>query len=262
MSRTCNDWAWKLNLKPATLKFTLLALCDTADDILFECFPSIQYVSNATGLNKKTVQQNIGKLINMGYISDTGSRKGKLQRVRILKINPNKKCNDPEIDNVPENGVDNVPENGVDNVPENGLKNQSIEPVNEPFSNQQADHSAQIDIEDAIESTNPIDLARQIIDLYNDVKKTEGPNWTGVSEYTAARLGLVKKQIKFVERRTKSKDPDVILDWFERFLTSIAHEPFYSGRPRHQNDTGYKWKFDSIFREKNFVDAIERINEE
>lgn len=116
MSRTCTEWAWRLEIKPATLKLVLLNLADRADNDGFRCYPSIDRIAKDTGLNKKTVQQNIKILIERGLIRDTGNRVGKLQRIRILQITPN----DPNF------GMINDPENGYDNDPENGLKNQSV----------------------------------------------------------------------------------------------------------------------------------------
>lgn len=139
MSRTCTSWAWWLDIKPATLKLVVLALADRADNDGYECYPSIGRVAKDTGLNKKTVQQHIAKLITLGYVSDTGKRVGKMNRVRVLKIHP--KGNVPEIGNDTENGLINDTEIGAINVPEIGIQNQSLEPV----SNNQSDIYSNLD---------------------------------------------------------------------------------------------------------------------
>jgi len=105
-------------------------------------------------------------------------------------------------------------------------------------------------------------LVDQVIDMYNTVKSTEQPNWTAVESRTKSRHTLTKKRIVDVQKRIKSKEPRKTLDWFTRFLTSLSNDQFYSGRPRFSGDTGYKWNFDSLFREKNFVAAIEALNDE
>lgn len=130
MSRDCSKWCWDTEIKPATLKLTLLSLCDRADNDGYRCYPSIERIAKDTGLNKKTVQQNIKKLIDLGYVRDTGGRVGKMKRVRILQVTPN----------VPKSGIDNVPENGVINDTENGLHNQSVESVS-IITEDNADHS-------------------------------------------------------------------------------------------------------------------------
>lgn len=122
MSRDCTDLVWRIELKPATLKLTLLSLADRADNDGYKCYPSIDRIVKDTSLNKKTVQANIKKLIELGLISDTGKRVGPTQKVRVLQINSEyiQNWNDTE------NGTLNVPENGTLNVPVFGMQNQSL----------------------------------------------------------------------------------------------------------------------------------------
>ncbi|MDO6718835.1 helix-turn-helix domain-containing protein [Psychrosphaera sp. 1_MG-2023] len=167
MSRKANDWAWGLNIKPASLKLLLLALADRADEI-HNCFPSIQRLVKDTSLNAKTVQSGLAELSKRGLINDTSERKGPTRRVKVWRLNIqsndpkngnntkignvtengtiSSKANDPEIGNVPKNGkitengilndpnfgTLNDPENGILNDPENGIQNQSLEPTIEP----------------------------------------------------------------------------------------------------------------------------------
>jgi len=105
-------------------------------------------------------------------------------------------------------------------------------------------------------------LVDQVIDMFNTIKATESPNWTAVESRTKPRLTLTKKRIIDVQKRIKSKDPRDTLAWFTRFLTALAADQFYSGRPKFDGDSGYKWSIDNLFREKNFVQAIERLNDE
>ena len=104
-------------------------------------------------------------------------------------------------------------------------------------------------------------LADQVIEMFNTVKNTQHPNWVGVEARTTARMSLTKKRILDVQKRIGSKDPRPTLDWFTNFLVAMSNDQFYSGKPSG-NSQGYKWSFDSLFREKNFVNAIERINDE
>lgn len=105
-------------------------------------------------------------------------------------------------------------------------------------------------------------LVDQVIDMYNTVKSTEQPNWTSVESRTKSRVSTTKKRIADVQHRIESKDPRVTMDWFTKFLIALSADQFYSGRPRFPGDSGYKWNFDSLFREKNFVAAIEALNDE
>jgi DNA replication protein DnaT len=151
MSRHAIDWVWKQDIKPATLKLLMLSIADRADED--NCaFPSIARLVKDTGLNNKTAQAGVNKLIEQGYVVDTGKRRGPTMRVRVLKIlmlsvsemeaqpsilNPPKNghisqdtppqspdckaSNDPKNGNIPENG--NIPDNGVLNDPDNGVLN-------------------------------------------------------------------------------------------------------------------------------------------
>ena len=164
MSRIATDWAWSLNIKPASLKLLLLSMADRADEYNC-CYPSIKRLVKDTGLNDKTVQGGILKLVEKGILKDTGERKGPTMRVRVFclvgidsdkKDYPNhhkngvvtkpslKPSNDTEngnvteIGNVTENGMLNDPENGMLNDPENGVQNHPLEPPIEPATTTRA----------------------------------------------------------------------------------------------------------------------------
>ena len=105
-------------------------------------------------------------------------------------------------------------------------------------------------------------LIDQVFDLYNDTKSRLQPNWTSVDSRTQSRQSLVKKRIIDVQKRMGSKSDGDVINWFTQFLTAIAEHNFYSGKPKFNGDSGYKWNIDSLFREKNFVAAIEALNDE
>lgn len=169
MSRIATDWVWNLELKPASLKLLLLSMADRADEYHC-CFPSVARLVRDTGLNEKTVNTNIQKLVSSGVIEDTGRRRGSTGRVKVYRIigvtencNTSKtgsirNCdsaaalgitgdgNTPENGNItniggigkngcsntPKTGSMNTPENGSMNTPKNGSQNQSLEPPIEP----------------------------------------------------------------------------------------------------------------------------------
>ncbi len=146
MSRAANDWAWSLDVKPASLKLLLLAMADRADEEHC-CFPSIERMEKDTGLNRKTILGGIKKLVEAGVLKDTGDRRGRTQRVIVYKligvdsgikrIHTRKetvpKTEQYQKRNDTENGTLNGTENGTLNRPENGTQNQSVEPVIEPI---------------------------------------------------------------------------------------------------------------------------------
>ncbi|MGL6025672.1 MAG: helix-turn-helix domain-containing protein [Vibrio sp.] len=159
MSRAANDWAWSLDIKPASLKLLLLSMADRADEDHC-CFPSIPRLEKDTGLNRKTILSGIKKLLECGVLKDTGEKRGRTMRVIVYKLvgvengitkldartvkqstletvpktEQYQKRNDSENGtlNSPKNGTLNSPKNGTLNRPENGTQNQSLEPVIEP----------------------------------------------------------------------------------------------------------------------------------
>ncbi|EOW9398427.1 helix-turn-helix domain-containing protein [Vibrio cholerae] len=152
MSRAANDWAWSLDIKPASLKLLLLAMADRADEDHC-CFPSIPRLEKDTGLNRKTILSGIKKLVECGVLKDTGEKRGRTMRVIVYKLvgveTGIKKLDARTVKTVPvemepiseqyqnwndsENGTLNSPKNGTLNRPENGTQNQSLEPVIEPI---------------------------------------------------------------------------------------------------------------------------------
>lgn len=85
-------------VKPASKKFVLVALANCAND-QFEAYPSAEYLSQATSLDRKTVQSALRSLRDDGYIQDTGHRMGKTGQVIVYRITF-------EVDaKTPENGV-------------------------------------------------------------------------------------------------------------------------------------------------------------
>ncbi|EGQ9962447.1 TPA: helix-turn-helix domain-containing protein [Vibrio cholerae] len=152
MSRAANDWAWSLDIKPASLKLLLLAMADRADEDHC-CFPSIPRLEKDTGLNRKTILSGIKKLVECGVLKDTGEKRGRTMRVIVYKLvgveTGIKKLDARTVKTAPvemepiseryqnwndsESGTLNRPENGTLNRPENGTQNQSLEPVIEPI---------------------------------------------------------------------------------------------------------------------------------
>lgn len=138
MSRIATNWVWKINLK-ASQKLLLLALADRADEHHC-CYPSIQRLSNDTGLDRKTICRQINQMIADGLIIDTGERKGATKQVKVLRLNITEEeyqkrddkqyqnGNSTEIGNDPKNGTLNSTKNGTLKDPKNGTQNLSVEP--------------------------------------------------------------------------------------------------------------------------------------
>lgn len=85
MSKKTNDWVWDQEIKPASLKLTLLAFADRTNDD-YECWPSYARLIKDTGLNYKTIAKNIRILVKLGLLKDTGRRKGMTMQTKVYRF--------------------------------------------------------------------------------------------------------------------------------------------------------------------------------
>lgn len=75
MSITLMSWAWKTKLQTSH-RFTLLALCDRADDEGGSLYPSIEYIAKRVGCSPRTAQRIIHDLIEQGWLAVVGNKFG------------------------------------------------------------------------------------------------------------------------------------------------------------------------------------------
>lgn len=86
MSVEAISWALKQYVKPSSTKFVLVAIANCADGKDAIAWPSIAYLSEATGQDRKTVLAAIARLISMGYLRDTGERRGQTKQVVVYQL--------------------------------------------------------------------------------------------------------------------------------------------------------------------------------
>lgn len=87
MSFDAIAWVVHQEVRPSSLKFVLFCFAKCAHDETGLCFPSVAYVQQFTSQDRKTVLANIGRLIELGFIADTGKRAGKTRGVVVYKFN-------------------------------------------------------------------------------------------------------------------------------------------------------------------------------
>jgi hypothetical protein len=87
MSNEAINWAFAQPVKHSTAKFVLVALANHASDGDWLAWPSVVSLTEATGQDRKTVLENLKRLTAMGYISDTGTRKGVTKQVPVYRLN-------------------------------------------------------------------------------------------------------------------------------------------------------------------------------
>ena len=125
MSVNATRFAWECDLSKTTKRsakrLVLLALADRANKE-DTCFPSIARVVKDTGMDRKTVMNTINDLINLGFVSDTGERKGGTNQVRVLKINVVKQESYPQEHQSSSNKQCEISKETVVNLQINGVE--------------------------------------------------------------------------------------------------------------------------------------------
>lgn len=89
MSIEALNWAFAQTIDKSSVKFVLVAMANIADDEMI-CWPSISYLSDATGQDRKTVVKNMKWLREAGWIEATGAKKGNTHRVVVYRLNSTK----------------------------------------------------------------------------------------------------------------------------------------------------------------------------
>lgn len=85
MSSEALAWAFKVDVRPSAVKFTLIALCECANYKTGSIHPSIAHIEEITGQNRKTIIANISKLEAIGLIADTGERIGATKQIKVYR---------------------------------------------------------------------------------------------------------------------------------------------------------------------------------
>lgn len=90
MSVEAITWAFAVNVKPSTAKFVLVAMANCASTESMLAWPSVAYLAQATGQDRKTVLSNLSLLRDQGFIEDTGKRAGATKQVHVYRLNSTK----------------------------------------------------------------------------------------------------------------------------------------------------------------------------
>lgn len=88
MSLKAIVWAFDVHLPRASMKLTLVALADYANEQGI-CYPSIKTLSLKTSLDRKTVIRCLAQLEEDRLIRDTGKTCGSTNQVKVYALNPN-----------------------------------------------------------------------------------------------------------------------------------------------------------------------------
>lgn len=85
MSIEAIAWASRQDIRPATTKFVLIALCNYCNDDGL-AWPSAETLSVFTSMNIKTVYKCLSKLREKNLITDTGRKTGATWSVSVYRI--------------------------------------------------------------------------------------------------------------------------------------------------------------------------------
>lgn len=109
MSVEAITWALRQPIKHSSAKFVLVVLANCANAEKAHAWPSIAYLSSATGQDRKTVVANLQRLQEWGLIEDTTKRVGDTKQIVVYKLIcgpdlfcPEEKRNSSENGTVPE----------------------------------------------------------------------------------------------------------------------------------------------------------------
>jgi hypothetical protein len=104
------SWAFQQFVPHSSAKFVLVAMANHADADM-RCWPSSAHLCSQTAQDRKTVQANLARLREWGYLIDTGERRGTTKQVIVYQLNTPKNGPvkapkiEPEVaDNATENG--------------------------------------------------------------------------------------------------------------------------------------------------------------
>lgn len=123
MSVEAISWAFQQPVPHSSAKFVLVAMANHADGDM-RCWPSSGHLCEQTSQDRKTVQANLQRLRDWGYIADTGERRGATKQVPVYQLKQ------------PENGPVKTSAQGANNG-ENTTKNGPVNHVDNPVEEAQ-----------------------------------------------------------------------------------------------------------------------------
>ncbi len=86
MSVEALSWALNTTISKSSVKFCLFVLANLANEEGM-VYPSIQYMTEKTAQDRKTVLKNIQSLKELGFLSDTGRRTGETKQIIVYRLN-------------------------------------------------------------------------------------------------------------------------------------------------------------------------------
>lgn len=217
MSSEALAWAFKVNVKPSAVKFTLIALCECANYKTGKIFPSIEHLAEITGQDRKTIIANVAKLEAMGLIRDTGERGGRTKQIKVYEA---------ALGTVPE--TEQLQKRNSSVSPPKQSQKRDTEPSREPSS----PVSANAD-------TSPTIRPKDVLDAWNDMAAKNG-------------LPIAKVMTPPRQKRLRTMISQHPPDDFATALDAVERSPFCRGEK-----SDWKADFDFFLQTKSFTKLLE-----
>lgn len=249
MSSEALAWAFKQDIKPSGLKFTLVAMCECANYRTGRIFASIAHLSEITGQDRKAIIANMAELEALGLVEDTGERTGRTNQVKVYR---------PVIGTVPETEQYRK-RNSTEKAPKQYRKRDtepSLEPstpsipngIDAPPAGAAPENPDRIDLDllgDAppVEPEVPVLQPRHVVEAWNALAKRIGKPC--VRDLTPER-----------RERVRARIAGYTLDDFQEVLGNVEGSAFLRG----DEVKGRRWSgcnFDWITKKANFQKILE-----
>lgn len=124
MSHQAIVWALAQPVKPAPAKHILTVLAhyvSAKNNGPWIAFPSVSQLVKDTGQDRKTVLVNIKRLLDAGYIVDTGGRSGVTNSVPVYRLGPAQSSTENGTSKDPLSGTDSGTPSSLEEVPKTVL---------------------------------------------------------------------------------------------------------------------------------------------
>lgn len=235
MSFSATCWAWTLECLKSSEKLTLLAVCQFANEERKLAYPSINSIVAKTGLNRKTVQANLVKLLDKGLLIDTGKRVGDTGSCKVFKVpfltylelqQAVPKTGSLENEAIPKTDISD-PKNGHEAIPKTGSK-----PVKEPVNKYTSCKT----------SVSP----NQVAEIYNKV-------FDGM--YPRQFCKMTSSRERVIRSRIKNEDMSSPQDWEEMFIL-LKNSDWLMGRVTGSNGKPFQLSLEWLCKEENFAKTV------
>jgi len=231
-------WALSQPVPQSSTKFVLVVLANhaNADHV---CWPSMKYVCESTGQDRKTVLTNIHRLKQLGLIEDTSNRSGQTKQIivyrlcveRVPKTEQSQKRNSTVFPvKQAQNSLGTVPKTGHGTIKEPSIEPSIIKPL---------------------ERGCPNCPTEKIVEAYHQAL----PTLRKVLVMSDKRKALVRQRWRECFEDGDFADQEGGVDAFTEYFTMVSKSDFLCGRVN--SNRPFEADFEWLMISSNFIKVIE-----